>query len=151
MWNLRRAGLDHLARLVEAPSHRALPELLARAHRIDAAFIDGSHRFDDTLLEFYFIDRMLAEGGHVTIDDIGLPAVRKVVTYVLRNKRYRIVPRYSMTSPHRFRSLRRIMRAIGRAPGEIRAAWMPFGHFRCCTLQKVADDGGGDWRSFRSF
>ena len=82
MANLRRSGYDHIVRLMEEPSYRALPALERSRQRIDFAFIDGWHTFDFTLLDFFFIDRILKVGGVVAFDDADWPAVRKVCRFV---------------------------------------------------------------------
>jgi Methyltransferase domain len=73
---------------LEAPSYRALAELEGSGQRIDFAFIDGWHSFDFTLVDFFFIDRMLNVGGIVALDDTGWPAVRKVCRFVKTNLAY---------------------------------------------------------------
>jgi predicted O-methyltransferase YrrM len=87
--HLRQAGLSHLVEFHEESSHRVLPRLEAAATRLDFAFIDGVHLFDYTLVEFFFIDKMLRPGGLVVFDDLQLPAVRKVVRFAVSNRGYR--------------------------------------------------------------
>ena len=48
---LREAGLDAISQLIEEPSSAALPELVADGLTADAAFVDGSHRFHEVLLD----------------------------------------------------------------------------------------------------
>ena len=74
--NLRRAGYGDIVRLIEAQSYRALAELESSGQRIDFAFIDGWHTFDFTLVDLFFIDRMLNVGGVVALDDATWPAIR---------------------------------------------------------------------------
>jgi|SRR5208283_698999 len=89
--NLRRAGYGDIVRLIEAPSYRALAELERSEQRIDFAFIDGWHTFDFTLVDFFFIDRMLNVGGVVAFDDASWPAVRKVCRFVRTNLAYSVL------------------------------------------------------------
>ena len=63
----------------EHPLRLALTRLCAEGERIDFAFIDGNHRFDYTLVDFFYIDKMLRLGGHVAFDDLWIASVRKVV------------------------------------------------------------------------
>ena len=86
--NLRRAGYGDIVHLIEAPSYRALAELEGSGQRIDFAFIDGWHTFDFTLVDFFFIDRMLNVGGAVVFDDASWPAIRKVCRFVKTNLAY---------------------------------------------------------------
>jgi predicted O-methyltransferase YrrM len=71
--NLRRAGYSDIVRLIEAPSYRALPELERSGQRVDFAFIDGWHTFDFTLVDFFFIDRMLNVGGVLVLAAASAP------------------------------------------------------------------------------
>jgi predicted O-methyltransferase YrrM len=89
--NVRRAGYADIVQLIEAPSYRALPELEQSGKRIDFAFIDGWHTFDFTLVDFFFIDRMLNIGGVVVFDDADWPAVRKICRFVKTNLAYSVV------------------------------------------------------------
>src|SRR5271170_5401670 len=63
--NIRLAGYEDLVEFFEQSSHLVLPELEARGTGVDFAFIDASHLFDYTLLEFFYIDRLLRVGGIV--------------------------------------------------------------------------------------
>lgn len=89
--NLRRAGYGDIVRFIEAPSYRALAELERSAQRIDFAFIDGWHTFDFTLVDLFFIDRMLNVGGVVAFDDASWPAIRKVCRFVKTNLAYSVL------------------------------------------------------------
>lgn len=64
--NLKLAGYESLTRFVEQPSHQAL---LNEGVVLDFAFIDGYHTFDHTLVDFFYVDLMLKEGGIIVIDD----------------------------------------------------------------------------------
>ena len=50
----------------------------------------GWHTFDHTLIDFFYLNRMLEVGGTIVIDDVGLPAVRKLVRYVLNYPAYEL-------------------------------------------------------------
>jgi predicted O-methyltransferase YrrM len=89
--NLRRAGYGEIVRFIEAPSYRALAELESSGQRIDFAFIDGFHTFDFTLVDLFFIDRMLNIGGVVAFDDASWPAIRKVCRFVKTNLAYSVL------------------------------------------------------------
>jgi len=91
MANLRRAGFGDVVQLIEKSSHLALPELEMVGQEVDFAFIDGWHTFDFTLIDFFYIDRMLRAGGVVAFDDVNWPAVKKVCRFVATNRAYSIV------------------------------------------------------------
>lgn len=78
-------------RWLDAYSIRALPKLMERQEQFDFVFVDGSHRFDDTLLEFYFADQLLRTGGLLAFDDMWMPSIRTVVSFILTNRDYQLV------------------------------------------------------------
>jgi len=86
--NLQQAGFGEIVELIEKPSYQALPALEADGTQIDFAFIDGWHTFDFTLVDFFYIDRMLRVGGIVALDDANWPSVQKVCRFVATNCAY---------------------------------------------------------------
>ncbi len=46
-------------------SEICLPQLLQQELRFDFAYVDGWHTFDHVMMEFFYINRMLDEGGVV--------------------------------------------------------------------------------------
>lgn len=87
--NLKRAGIDFF-NLIEEPSEYALPRLCQEGKKYDLALIDGNHTLDHTLVDFFFINRLLNEGGIVLIDDLTFPGIKKVIRYVLNYPNYEI-------------------------------------------------------------
>ena len=69
----------------------ALPDLIRRGHKADFVLINSRHLFDETLVEFYYADKLLPVGGIVAFDDIWMPSIRSVTNFVLRNRRYEVV------------------------------------------------------------
>lgn len=88
--NLDRAGVDFY-QIIEEPSETALPRLLAEGHQFDFGFIDGWHTFDHTLLDFYYLDRLIKVGGIIVIDDVSFSGIRKAVRYILNYPNYELV------------------------------------------------------------
>lgn len=68
--------------LIEKGSEIALPSLMERSEKFDFAFIDGYHTFDHTLLDAFYLIKMLNVGGILVIDDVQMPAVNKCVRYL---------------------------------------------------------------------
>jgi predicted O-methyltransferase YrrM len=122
--HLDAAGLRHLVEFFEESSHRVLPRLEAAGTKVDFAFIDGVHLFDYTLLEFFFIDRMLRPGGLMVFDDLQLPAVRKVVRYAVGNRGYADESAGPGTGAVRAagRRVKRLVRGLGAFPAAVRFA-----------------------------
>ena len=87
---LNKAGVD-CYRLLEEPSEFALPRLAEKGEKYDFCFIDGWHTFDHTLIDFFYIDRMLDEGGIVAIDDISFPGIEKLMRYLVNYPNYKVI------------------------------------------------------------
>lgn len=137
--NLDRAKLKPLVQLHEAPSHRVLPELCLQNDRFEFAFIDGRHLFDFVLVDFFYIDRLLPVNGHVAFDDLWMPAIRKAVSFVLRNKPYRLIHMPSRYPPPRWRRALRMARRFGQRPAE--KGWaLKFVPSNVVFLKKLAQD-----------
>ncbi len=148
--NVRRAGLEDLLRVIEAPSCEALPQLLEKGERFDLAFIDGAHRFDNVILDFFYVDRLLNVGGVVVFDDLGMPPVYDAVSYVIRNRAYEIVripPRGKIT----FRStIGRAVRNLFRGGVGLRYRGIPLLTGNLVALRKI-DWDNRPWDYHRSF
>jgi predicted O-methyltransferase YrrM len=118
--NIAAAGFTGLLDFYEESSHRVLPRLEAAGLNVDLAFIDGSHLFDLTLLEFFYIDRMLRPEGLIILDDISLPAVAKVVRFAVTNRSY--VEESAAPDTGRLRAVGRRVRRLGHGLAALPAA-----------------------------
>jgi predicted O-methyltransferase YrrM len=147
--NIERAGFKDPLCFYQAPSCEVLPELLSDGETFDFVFIDGNHRFDYALVDFFYISRLLAVGGHIAFDDLWIPAVRKVVSYVLKNAAYIIVepPSRIRVSPGNrvLRSGRRILQnPLGR---DWPLKLVPYN----LLLREKLSDHEGTWSEHRAF
>lgn len=88
--NLKRAGFNSFE-LIEKPSEIALPTLLAAGTTFQFALVDGWHTFDQTLLDLFYVNRLLEVGGIVAIDDLHMHGVRRAVRYMLNYPNYEVV------------------------------------------------------------
>ena len=88
--NVGHAGFPFFE-VIEQPSEIALPDLLKSGKLYDMALIDGLHTADQTLLDFYYLDRMIPTGGILVIDDVNARAVNKIVHYVSTYPNYRLI------------------------------------------------------------
>jgi predicted O-methyltransferase YrrM len=109
---LERAGLRHVVEFHGRPSQDVLPELARSGFRCLLGFVDGWHTFDHTLVDFFYLDRLLQPGGIIVFDDVGYPAVNAVLRFILSNREYEIVER--LRSPHRAHASLRLRRAAKR-------------------------------------
>ncbi|MFC1934581.1 class I SAM-dependent methyltransferase [Chloroflexota bacterium] len=90
LYNLEKAGYQKMTHFYEAQSHLVLPKLEDQGVRIDFAFIDGWHTFDYTLIDFFYVDRLLNVGGVVAIHDTNREAIRKVCRFIITNRSYSV-------------------------------------------------------------
>jgi predicted O-methyltransferase YrrM len=90
--NLRRAKIDFFT-FYESMSHSILPRLLAENKKFDLALIDGDHRFEYTLNDFFYLSKLLNVGGVILIDDCMMPSVNKAVRYILNYSEFKQIGR----------------------------------------------------------
>ena len=75
-------------RLLEKPDYVALPELLTAGERFDVVLVDGYHSFDYTLVDIFYADLLLRDGGTLVIHDSSWPAVFKALRFLESHKDY---------------------------------------------------------------
>lgn len=161
--NLSLAGYAEMVRFEPEPSSRGLPRLLDEGLRVDFAFVDGSHRFDDTLVEFFYLDLLLRTGGIMAFDDAGMECIQKVLRFALTNRAYSlhaVQPTTFVLGPTR-RAAWRALRTLGRSSRAARRIINPryvlndldLGlepNTRCIALRKDAPDDR-PWHFYRDF
>jgi hypothetical protein len=84
--HLGTTGLRH----VEASSDRGLPTLVAEGCRAELALIDGNHSHPFPLLDFHYMDQMLAPGGLLLVDNTEIPAVQELTDYLDADGAYQV-------------------------------------------------------------
>jgi predicted O-methyltransferase YrrM len=89
--NVRAAGFGQLVQLREQLSEDALPLLSQEGAKIDFAFIDGTHSFDQKMVDFFYVDRILNVGGVIAFDDCNWPSIHQVCRFIATNRPYRVV------------------------------------------------------------
>jgi hypothetical protein len=85
-------GFTDRHELIEKPSELALAEFVAsgKITGLRLSYIDGSHHFDGTLIDFIYLDRLTEVGGIIAIDDAHAPAVRTVASFIAWNLPYQL-------------------------------------------------------------
>src|SRR5208282_394108 len=86
--NIDRAGFKSYYEFHEDTSQNTLPWLVKKGQRIQFAFIDGWHTFDHTLVDFFYIDQLLDQGGVVVLDDVGYPSIKRACDFIITNRDY---------------------------------------------------------------
>ena len=93
--NIGKANLDranvYFYEIIEQPSEIALPDLLSKHKQYDLGFIDGWHTFDHTLIDFFYLNRLIRVGGIIIIDDISFPGIKKLMRYILNYPAYELI------------------------------------------------------------
>jgi predicted O-methyltransferase YrrM len=97
---VEHAGADKMVRLLEEESQVALPRLLREGAMFDFGFVDGDHRFDPTLIDIYFMTRIVRPGGLIVVDDTWMPAVRLAVAFFETNLGLELLPDAGSTAFH---------------------------------------------------
>jgi predicted O-methyltransferase YrrM len=144
--NLREAGYGDVVEFHDVPSEVFLPRLLAEGRRVDLAFIDGLHRFDQAFVEFFYINKLLRPGGIVLFDDAARRSVNRVIRHALTYPSYEV---YGTTQPSgqpsalgRMRSRADSIPAVRRTvrPDVLKRDWDLGILGRCVALRKTAED-----------
>lgn len=147
--NLENAGLKEQLRFFEKSSEIVLPELYTANEKFDFAFLDGNHQFDSTFIEFYYLDKMLNINGYLAFDDIWLPAVRKVIAFILCYKGYEFMTINSKIPPKILTFFFKTMAGIHHLQFS-KKLFKILSNNHICILKKVKDTTL-DWRFFKDF
>lgn len=67
------------AKAIEFHQSTGVSFILSCNHRIDFAFLDGKHRYDDVALEAQLLTKRQKQGDHIVFDDLQIPGVEKAV------------------------------------------------------------------------
>lgn len=103
--------------------HEAFPEtVVPTLPPIQFAFIDASHLFDLSMMDFVLTDKRLVTGGVIGLHDVWMPSLRRLVRYMTTNRGYEIYRPHSPGARRtRTEALKSIVATIARAvPGSTR-------------------------------
>ncbi len=81
-----KVGMSDAFRFIPQRSAPALVDLGRSGDYCEFIFIDGSHHFDDALLDFTLSAELCLSGGCIVLDDMWLPAIRKTVAFIRANR-----------------------------------------------------------------
>jgi predicted O-methyltransferase YrrM len=87
----RLKDANHKFRWLDTYSIHALSKLIEENEEFEFVFVDGNHRFDDVLVDFYLADQVVKTGGLVAFDDMWMPSIRTVVSFVTNNRDYELL------------------------------------------------------------
>lgn len=114
--NVRNAGFGAMLDFREELSELALPELLRQRIAVEFALVDGWHTFDQVLVEFYYLNRLLAIGGVILFDDADRRSVNRVIRHALTYPAYRVYATEGSAPATRRSTLGRLRRAVASVP-----------------------------------
>jgi predicted O-methyltransferase YrrM len=153
--NVRRAGLDQRLEFFE----KFPEEVFSQFPALQFAFIDASHLFDLSILDFVLVDKRLEVGGVVGFHDLWMPSLRKLIRHILANRAYRLHPATPQGEPwsvkQKFLSgLATVAKQLPKsdrwlAP-EAAKPWHEFHASNLVLLEKIGDDKR-DWREHVTF
>jgi predicted O-methyltransferase YrrM len=157
--NVERAGLQNMFRCIIEPSYMVLPRLLGENERYDFVFIDGNHRFEFSLLDFFYADRLLQPGGHIMLHDTWMPSIRKLFSFIDTNRRgcYRLDSRFcggSRTGIDRWHAFAKTLKT---SVWDIHAARLYAAHYfhNYIVLEKIQErdpeEIDAEWNFYTSF
>lgn len=72
---------------IEEKSAPVLLHLAEQGRMFEIIFIDGSHRFDDVLMDFTLSAPLCSTGGCIVLDDMWMPSIRRAVSFVRANRK----------------------------------------------------------------
>lgn len=83
--NVAKLGFEDSFRFFQERTHEVLPRLFQDGERFNLVFLDGNHRFEYIMLDFFYASRMLEVGGFLMLHDPWMPSTRKATSFILRN------------------------------------------------------------------
>jgi len=149
---LKRAGLSDRVVFHEAYAEEVVPSL----PRMSFAFIDSSHLFDLTLMDFVMVDKRLDIGGLIGFHDLWLPGLTKVLRYVVTNRKYLVYDDIPVRpTPKKWRAVSAVARRIPRAElflrPEVIELSSDLGLARSMTFVEKQGDDTREFNYFRGF
>lgn len=85
--------LGERAHFYRLPSQWVLPRLLGQGTEVDAAFVDGSHRFHDVFIDLYYLMQIVKPGGLMIVDDlVGWPGPATAAKYFVATFGWKLEP-----------------------------------------------------------
>jgi predicted O-methyltransferase YrrM len=136
----RNVGMDHAFHFVPETSVQALTRFARDGRMFDIIFVDGAHFFDAAIVDFFLAADVCSPGGYIILDDLWLPAIRKVVAFVRSNRLdftevetplHRLWARWSTRAPARvIREIALANVAVFQKTGDDKRVWSHFVDFR---------------------
>lgn len=133
---LEENGLGDVTVLHEKLSSLVLPSLVEQGLKFGLIYIDGSHLFEDTFIDFYYSAMLCDVGGYIALDDCRDSHGLKLVRFVRSN----LQDFFEEVSPYRYQVGSKAKRMLK----EIVAK--PLGQQQMVVFRKKRE-GGRDWNT----
>lgn len=85
--NVRKLNQTDLLEFHNDYSHNVLPRLLREKKKFEFIFIDGDHKFDGELIDFYYADLLIANKGFILLHDTWMRSTRLLMTFIRSNRK----------------------------------------------------------------
>ena len=82
---VKELSFDSKFEHIPETSVTALTDLSKQGAKADYIYIDGAHTFDYALVDFFCSNRVLNVGGILIFDDMWMPAIQKVASFIRSN------------------------------------------------------------------
>ena len=137
---VERLDFDFNFQWIEDYSIHVLSDMIRKKQTFDFVYVDGNHKFDDVLVDFYLADKVLRCQGFLALDDMWMRSLRTVSSFIRSNRAYVEVPQSSRNM------------IILQKQREDDRDWQHFEPFDVATergaLFKIAARGSGHYASF---
>lgn len=74
-------------RFIEERSDRAATDLAREEQGFDIVFVDGDHRYDAVIVDFFLYAQLVSKGGYIIFDDMWMSSVKSAVEFIRTNRR----------------------------------------------------------------
>ena len=85
--NIKKLGFDNLLTFHRDYSHNVLPKKVLEGEKFEFVFIDGDHKFDGILVDFYYSDLLLEPNGYVLFHDTWMRSTQLVAQFIRKNRK----------------------------------------------------------------
>jgi len=86
--NIEKLGLRDKLEFHNDFSHNVLPKILQQKEKdFEFIFIDGDHKFDGELVDFYYADLLLKQDGYVLLHDTWMRSTRLLMSFIKTNRK----------------------------------------------------------------
>lgn len=80
---LNEDGLDEWADIVPQPADQVLPDFYFQENRFDFAVINAGYTYDETLVCFYYVNKMLSKGNKIIVNQAGDDKMHALCRHIL--------------------------------------------------------------------